>query len=165
MHPTSDRAKQALGVPLTTEATKPTEGRPWPLQIWRHVLGRLSYDRERDAPSRRGVEVTWGMRLCLLVALCLLEAGCAFTTMQLTLPTKTAGIPRDAGGGRQVVVMPFADERAIGDRCGMKKNGYNMDTADAVTALRKKAPTAQTTTTAWASLYARTARVLPRTCR
>jgi len=29
-----------------------------------------------------------------------------------------------------VVVVPFADERLARDRCGMKKNGYNMDTAN-----------------------------------
>jgi hypothetical protein len=41
--------------------------------------------------------------------------------------------PVAGGNGRQVVgVQPFADERQIRDRCGMQKNGYNMDTADAV---------------------------------
>ena len=33
-------------------------------------------------------------------------------------------------GRRIVVVIPFADQRSIQNRCGMKKNGYNMDTAN-----------------------------------
>ena len=62
-----------------------------------------------------------------------LSSACAFTTERLTLPTQGLAQPLSGGRGRQVIVVaPFADERQIRDRCGMKKNGYNMDTADAV---------------------------------
>ena len=66
-------------------------------------------------------------------ALILLSSGCAFTNIPLTLPTRGLDQTVAGGRGRQVIVVqPFADERAVRDRCGMQKNGYNMDTADAV---------------------------------
>ena len=73
------------------------------------------------------------LALVLLTALALLSTACAFTDIRLTLPTKQLAQPIPGGKGRQViVVVPFADQRQIRDRCGMQKNGYNMDTADAV---------------------------------
>jgi hypothetical protein len=62
----------------------------------------------------------------------LLGVGCAFSDVPLTLPHPT---DYELAGGRQreiVVASPFRDGRTIQDRCGMQKNGYNMDTADAV---------------------------------
>ncbi len=72
--------------------------------------------------------------LCVGVcALVLLAGGCAFTTIPLTLPTRGLEETIAGGQGRQVVVVqPFADERQVRDRCGMQKNGYNMDTAAAI---------------------------------
>lgn len=59
--------------------------------------------------------------------------GCAFNDIPLTLPTKGLESTMPGGRGRQILVsVPFADQRSIRDRCGMQKNGYNMDTADAV---------------------------------
>jgi len=53
--------------------------------------------------------------------------------IQLTLPTRGLEHTISGGNGRQVVVVvPFSDERVIRDRCGMQKNGYNMDTASAI---------------------------------
>lgn len=73
------------------------------------------------------------LRTSVLTILALLTSACAFTDIPLTLPTKGLEQTVPGGGGRQViVVVPFADEREIRDRCGMQKNGYNMDTADAV---------------------------------
>lgn len=66
-------------------------------------------------------------------ALALLASGCAFTPIPLTLPTR--GLEETIPGGRSrqvVVVQPFADQRPVRERCGMQKNGYNMDTAPAV---------------------------------
>lgn len=58
--------------------------------------------------------------------------GCAFVNLDVTPPS--AAVFTDApnlGQGREVVVdMPFADRRGFSARCGMQKNGYNMDTAD-----------------------------------
>jgi hypothetical protein len=66
-------------------------------------------------------------------ALALLSGACAFNDVPLTLPDRGLDQTVAGGNGRQVVVVqPFADERQIRDRCGMQKNGYNMDTADAV---------------------------------
>lgn len=68
----------------------------------------------------------------LLVSVALLSSACAFTNISLTLPTKPLASSVPGGNGRQViVVVPFADQR-LTKRCGMQKNGYNMDTADAV---------------------------------
>lgn len=65
--------------------------------------------------------------------LALLWSGCAFTDIKLTLPNTPLDRSITGGTGRQViVVVPFNDKREIRDRCGMQKNGYNMDTADAV---------------------------------
>ncbi|HEY8155979.1 MAG TPA: hypothetical protein VII72_17755 [Myxococcota bacterium] len=69
----------------------------------------------------------------VLVALGLVASACAFTDVPLTLPTRGLDPTIPGGMGRQViVVVPFTDEREIRERCGMQKNGYNMDTADAV---------------------------------
>jgi hypothetical protein len=74
--------------------------------------------------------VRLGVLLCIAVAC---ASGCAFTEIPLTLPTRGLEQTIRGGRGRQIVVYaPFADDREIRDRCGMQKNGYNMDTADAV---------------------------------
>ena len=73
------------------------------------------------------------MRTVAIIATALFTSACAFTDVRLTLPTESAeGALPDARGRQVIVVVPFSDERAIRDRCGMQKNGYNMDTADAV---------------------------------
>ena len=60
-------------------------------------------------------------------------AGCAFTNVPLDMPITGLPSPRKAGNGRQVIVTsPFADQRQDPRRCGMQKNGYNVDTANAV---------------------------------
>lgn len=72
-------------------------------------------------------------RLVLLLALASLSSACAFTDIPLTLPTRGLADTVAGGNDRQVVVVvPFSDEREISPRCGMQKNGYNMDTADAI---------------------------------
>jgi hypothetical protein len=59
--------------------------------------------------------------------------GCAFTPVPLDMPVSGLPTPLRGGNGRQVaVVVPFADQRPQARRCGMQKNGYNQDTADAV---------------------------------
>jgi len=73
------------------------------------------------------------LKIFLLLALGALSSACAFTDIPLTLPTQ--GLEHTIQGGRDrqvVVVIPFSDAREIRNRCGMQKNGYNMDTADAV---------------------------------
>jgi len=63
----------------------------------------------------------------------LLTSACAFSNIDLTLPTRGLEKPVTGGNGRQVVVVtPFKDEREIKWRCGMQTNGYDMDTADAI---------------------------------
>ena len=67
--------------------------------------------------------------LALVVAI---GSGCAFTDINMRLPTDARGDRRGIGQGRAVtVVVPFTDRRSVAGRCGMQKNGYNMDTADA----------------------------------
>jgi hypothetical protein len=64
----------------------------------------------------------------------LLLSGCAFANVQVH-PTEQPDLPylTNAGRGREViVVMPFEEKRHELGRCGMQKNGYNTDTADAV---------------------------------
>jgi hypothetical protein len=72
------------------------------------------------------------MRLVAVVLACTLSA-CAFTNVPITLPTAGVSTNLSGGDGRQVVVViPFADERQVRERCGMQKNGYNQDTASAI---------------------------------
>ena len=71
----------------------------------------------------------------LLLALCAVPAaGCAFTNITLQAPphaTVTHKEIRARGGAREVVLTePFVDKRPMITRCGMKKNAYNIDTAD-----------------------------------
>ena len=71
--------------------------------------------------------------MVFLLAIGSLATGCAFTDIPLTLPTTGLKDTVAGGDGRQiVVVIPLSDERQIRERCGMQKNGYNMDTADAI---------------------------------
>lgn len=59
--------------------------------------------------------------------------GCAFTKVPLDMPISGLAAPVGGGKGRRVVVVrPFTDQRQQPNRCGMQKNGYNQDTADAV---------------------------------
>ncbi|HEX8107666.1 MAG TPA: hypothetical protein VF516_08045 [Kofleriaceae bacterium] len=77
-----------------------------------------------------------GRRACTLAAVAMVAAlcapGCAITTMTLeTPPHARVTMATSVGEGREIaLVVPFADRRATPQRCGMKKNGYNMDTAD-----------------------------------
>jgi hypothetical protein len=49
------------------------------------------------------------------------------------MPVSGLPTPLRGGNGRKVaVVKPFTDQRAQPNRCGMQKNGYNVDTANAV---------------------------------
>ncbi len=79
--------------------------------------------------SRRNRGSPW---LPAWLALLVAPAGCAFTDITVH-PPQGANIvaPSNVGRGREIVVaMPFTDARENRDRCGMKKNGYNSDTAD-----------------------------------
>ncbi len=75
-------------------------------------------------------------RACTLAAVAMVAAlcapGCAITTMTLeTSPLARVTVATSVGQGREIsLVVPFADRRATPHRCGMKKNGYNIDTAD-----------------------------------
>lgn len=58
-------------------------------------------------------------------------SGCAFTSVSITPPPPSTSSAARGGNGREIVIQtPFADARPNAARCGMKKNGYNMDTAD-----------------------------------
>jgi hypothetical protein len=67
-----------------------------------------------------------------LLALALAPCGCALTDVTVHPPAPGQVVaPSGIGRGRELVVMaPFVDLRAARDRCGMKKNGYNTDSAD-----------------------------------
>lgn len=59
-------------------------------------------------------------------------SGCAFTDVPVMLSTAPAS-NLSGGDGRQIVIVSaFTDERPQRDKCGMQKNGYNMETAKAL---------------------------------
>lgn len=63
----------------------------------------------------------------------LLLSACAFTEMKVSPGNASINTGISGGDQREVaVVVPFSDDRQIKNRCGMKKNGYNMDTANAL---------------------------------
>ena len=73
-------------------------------------------------------------RLALvLIGVVLSTTGCAFTNVNMRMPSDVEDVAGAIGGGRSIlVVVPFAESRGEHvERCGMQKNGYNMDTADA----------------------------------
>lgn len=75
------------------------------------------------------------------IGLMIAGTGCAFTNVDVHRPAtpgqagaadqSRASLSSRPGHGREVIVLaPFDDDRAERARCGMQKNGYNMDTAD-----------------------------------
>jgi Uncharacterized lipoprotein len=57
--------------------------------------------------------------------------GCAFSDLNVSPPAGPIRASMKGGKGRAVRVMvPFADQRPERHRCGMQKNGFNMDTAN-----------------------------------
>ena len=72
------------------------------------------------------------MRRFLLLPLLALSS-CAFATVNVTPPKAPQSTGLTGGKQRAVqLVVPLADARAQPNRCGMQKNGYNMDTANVV---------------------------------
>ena len=70
-------------------------------------------------------------RLIPLLFLLPILGGCAFTPVDLKMPKDLNSEQKAIGSGEEVRVhVPFEDARDSQKRCGMKKNGYNMDTAD-----------------------------------
>lgn len=62
-------------------------------------------------------------------------AGCAFIDVTVHPPKGPISSEVRGGQGREVVIgFPFRDNRPTAERCGMLKNGYNMDTADVLCA-------------------------------
>jgi hypothetical protein len=80
------------------------------------------------------------IRALLFFLMAALSGGCAFSNVDVHPPAfdpkakMDANAPRSSPGrGREIIlVAPFDDARSEPDRCGMQKNGWNMDTADAV---------------------------------
>jgi hypothetical protein len=71
------------------------------------------------------------MRPWLLAVSLLSLGGCAFTNLTITPPQEPIGSNLTGGKQRSIlVVTPFTDGRPVQNRCGMQKNGYNMDTAN-----------------------------------
>jgi hypothetical protein len=70
------------------------------------------------------------MRIAVTVLGLSLLSGCAFTNLTINPPASSVSTQLSGGDKREIVMnIPFADERQIRARCGMKKNSYNMDTA------------------------------------
>lgn len=71
------------------------------------------------------------MRIALILALASTLFGCAFSNVNMVMPTDTPSAKGIDGGGQRVLLnVPFVDQRGM-TRCGMQKNGYGSDTADA----------------------------------
>lgn len=73
------------------------------------------------------------MRLAVIVLGFSFLSACAFTDVTINPLAPGFSTQLSGGDGRELIVhIPFADERQIRQRCGMQKNGYNMDTASAI---------------------------------
>ena len=72
------------------------------------------------------------MRFVLMLIVALPLSACAFTNVQVDLP-EGIGTGVHGGNGRMIYVnIPFSDMRPDKTRCGMQKNGFNMDTASVI---------------------------------
>ena len=72
------------------------------------------------------------MSRLVVLSFLLMGMGCAFSNATVTPPRGAISSGIKGGQGRELVVQaPFSDERPIRNRCGMQKNGFNMDTANA----------------------------------
>ena len=69
-------------------------------------------------------------QFCLFLAVMVTGSGCALTDMTLRSPAVPEA-SRQCTGTRPVItlVTPLDDSRPQKHRCGIKKNGYNMETA------------------------------------
>lgn len=71
-----------------------------------------------------------------MIALSTFATGCAFTNVDVhppesPSPPQPGVVVAGPGRGREVIVdAPFVDERYERARCGMQKNGWDMDTAN-----------------------------------
>jgi hypothetical protein len=95
-----------------------------------HQIARFRHFAEPIPPRRRTAS-----RLAAFSAiLALAPAGCAFTEETVRPPQAVDVVTRsNRGGGRTIVVADaFADRRPDRSRCGMKKNGFNSDSAKLV---------------------------------
>lgn len=86
----------------------------------------------RTHPAKQAPETLCKASLLGVSAMLLCLAGCAFQNVNLAMGSVAQHASLSGGEGRRVVVVvPFQNQRGVA-RCGMMKNSYNMDTADAV---------------------------------
>lgn len=117
-----------------TEARFKTAGRwtihlPWPDAVFRVVRMQHNLLPMIDVVPHILGDI---MRLSVVIFSFSLLTGCAFNDVVVNPPS---GISANLSGGERrviVVYIPFADDRQNRNRCGMQKNGYNMDTASAI---------------------------------
>jgi hypothetical protein len=76
-------------------------------------------------------QVPPGFTLLALVGALAAPFGCALTDETINPPRRSeVATGSRRGGNREIVVVaPFGDSRPDSSRCGMKKNGYNVETA------------------------------------
>jgi hypothetical protein len=70
-------------------------------------------------------------RTVLALALSCGPLGCALTPARVVLKGDPAGVTLEGGAGREVVVFPATDARSETARCGVKRNTYGAETANA----------------------------------
>ncbi len=64
------------------------------------------------------------------VALLATLSGCAFMDGHVRLNAVPVATAATGGAGREVIVFPVQDERDDSKRCGVKRNGFEAETAD-----------------------------------
>jgi hypothetical protein len=69
-------------------------------------------------------------RLAWCAALLVNASGCAFMDGHARLDAVPTTSPTKGGAGREVIVFPVRDDRDAPRRCGVKRNGFGMATAD-----------------------------------
>jgi hypothetical protein len=80
----------------------------------------------RRRVSRNYFNTTWSILLFGS-----LVSGCAFSNVEVRLSTEATSA-YSGGQDRPLAISSFVDQRPIKGRIGMQKNGYGMDTANAV---------------------------------
>lgn len=85
---------------------------------------------EVPRPPASKLPATLAFRVAGAALMLTLLGGCALTDGHVRLNPVPSGTAAQGGQGREVIVFPVVDERADSNRCGVKRNTWEAETAD-----------------------------------
>ena len=106
---------------------------PYHLAMLETMADGCSAHSGARAPSHAAaVSLSVVAPVCLIALALAGGQGCIYSSVRIRPPSsEDLRQPRTLGKGREIALMsPFFDQRPSTYRCGMRKTGYNSDTAD-----------------------------------